>query len=155
VTFRTSAYETSMRRALQLARAQPFRDADDPPVGAVLYESGGEEIAAAYGDRTRSGDPTADAVMLALRQAGQARGSWRLDGCILVTTLEPGTMSAGAIVLARVATLVIGAWDQYNGAVSSLWDVVRDSRLNHFVEVVPGILEHECHALLDATGYPA
>ena len=144
MTFQTGAYELQMRRALQLAHAQPVYDAEDPPVGAVLYGPAGEEIVAAFSDRHRTGDPTADAVMLAVRHAGLARESWRLEGCTLVTTLEPGTMSAGAIVLARISRLVIGSWDRRNGAVCSLWDVVRDSRLNHSVEVIPGILEREC-----------
>jgi tRNA(adenine34) deaminase len=139
-----------MRRALELAKTLPDPGADDAPVGAVIYGPDGAEIAAAHHDRERTADPTAYAEILALRQAAQVLGTWRLTGCTLVTTLEPGTMSAGAIVLARVPRLVVGTWDRYNGAVCSLWDVVRDPRLNHFVEVIPEVLKDECDALLDA-----
>jgi len=137
-----------MRRALELARTLPDPGADDPPVGAVIYGPDGTELAAAHHDRQRTSDPTAYAEILALRQAGQAMGTWRLEGCTLVTTLEPGPMSAGAIVLARIPRLIIGSWDSYNGAVCSLWDIVRDQRLNHFVEVIPEVLKSECDALL-------
>jgi tRNA(Arg) A34 adenosine deaminase TadA len=106
----TAEYEPWMRRALQLARAVPDPGADDPPVGAVVYGPDGTEIAAARHDRERTDDPTACAEILALRGAGHALGTWRLAGCTLVTTLEPGTMSAGAIVLARISRLVIGSW---------------------------------------------
>ncbi|MGQ0841772.1 nucleoside deaminase [Actinokineospora sp.] len=139
-----------MYRALQLARAVPDPGAGDPPVGAVIYGPDWAEIASAQHDRERTGDPTAYAEILALRQAARVLGTWRLAGCTLVTTLEPGTMSAGAIVLARISCLVIGSWDKYNGAVCSLWDVVRDQRLNHVVEVIPEVLKPECDALLNA-----
>src|SRR2546422_7484828 len=115
-----------MRRALELARTLPSPGADDPPVGAVIYGPDGIEIAAAHHARPRTNDPTALAEILAIRQAGQALGTWRLDGCTLVTTLEPGTMAAGAVVLARISRLVIGTWDTYNGAICSQWDLVRD-----------------------------
>ena len=150
VTFLTAQYEPWMRRALQLARALPDPGAGDPPVGAVIFGADGSEIAAAHHDRERTGDPTAHAEVLALRQAGSALGTWRLEGCTLVTTLEPGVMAAGAIVLARIRRLVIGSWDPQNGAVCSLWDVVRDRRLNHFVEVIPGVLQHECDLLINS-----
>ncbi|ABD12075.1 tRNA-specific adenosine deaminase [Frankia sp. CgS1] len=146
----TAQYEPWMRRALKLATTLPDPGADDPPVGAVIYGPDGTEIAAAHHDRERTADPTAYAEILALRQAAQALGTWRLTDCTLVTTLEPGTMSAGAIVLARIPRLIIGTWDKYNGAVCSLWDVVRDRRLNHFVEVIPDVLKDECDALLDS-----
>jgi tRNA(adenine34) deaminase len=147
-TIPTAAYEPWMRRALQLARTLPDPGAGDPPVGAVIYGPDGTEIAAAHHDRERTNDPTAHAEILALRRAGRALGTWRLDGCTVVTTLEPGTMSAGAIVLARIERLVIGSWDARHGAVCSQWDVVRDRRLNHVVEVIPEVLESECDALL-------
>jgi tRNA(adenine34) deaminase len=150
VTFASAKYEPLMYRALQLARVLPNPGAGDPPVGVVIYGPDGSEIASAHHDRERTADPTAYAEILALRQAGRALGTWRLEDCTLVTTLEPGTMSAGAIVQARIARLVIGSWDKYNGAVCSLWDVVRDRRLNHFVEVVPDVLKRECDALLNA-----
>ncbi|WP_131746690.1 nucleoside deaminase [Frankia sp. Cppng1_Ct_nod] len=139
-----------MRRALEVARALPDPGADDPPVGAVVYGPDGTELAAAHHDRERTADPTAYAEILALRQAGHALGTWHLEGCTLVTTLEPGVMSAGALVLARVPRLVVGSWDTHNGAVCSQWDLVRDRRLNHFVEVIPEVLRPECDALLNS-----
>jgi tRNA(adenine34) deaminase len=118
------------------------------PVGAVVYDADGRELAAAGNERELLGDPTAHAEVLALRRAAEAVGSWRLDGCTLVVTLEPCTMCAGALVLARVATLVFGAWEPKTGAVGSLWDVVRDRRLNHRPDVYAGVLEDECAALM-------
>jgi tRNA(adenine34) deaminase len=137
-----------MRRALQVARRLPDPGAGDPPVGAVVYDSNGNEIAAAHHNRERAGDPTAYAEILALRQAGLVLGTWRLRGCTLVTTLEPGVMAAGAIVLARISRLVIGSWDPRDGAICSQWDLVRDGRLNHYVEVYPEVLVGETDALL-------
>ncbi len=110
-----------MRRALTVASSSP----EDVPVGAVLYGPDGVELAAAGNEREATGDPTAHAEILVLRRAALLTGSWRLDGCTLVVTLEPCTMCAGALVLARVATLVFGAWEPKTGAVGSLWDVVR------------------------------
>lgn len=133
-----------MRRALAVASASPA----DVPVGAVLLGPDGTELAAAGNERELSGDPTAHAEVLVLRQAAARLGSWRLDGCALVVTLEPCTMCAGALVLARVGTVVFGAWEPKTGAVGSLWDVVRDRRLNHRPEVYSGVLEDECAALL-------
>jgi tRNA(adenine34) deaminase len=149
-TIPTAGYEAWMRRALRVAQALPDPGAGDPPVGAVVYGPDGAEIAAAHHDRERTADPTAHAEILALCEAGRALGRWQLEGCTLVTTLEPGVMSAGAIVLARVPRLVIGSWDTCNGAVCSRWDLVRDRRLNHFVEVIPEVLKAECDALLDS-----
>jgi tRNA(adenine34) deaminase len=133
-----------MRRALAVASSSP----SDVPVGAVVYDAAGAELAVAGNERELLGDPTAHAEVLALRRAAAARGSWRLDGCALVVTLEPCTMCAGALVLARVATLVFGAWEPKTGAVGSLWDVVRDRRLNHRPAVYGGVLEDECAALM-------
>jgi tRNA(adenine34) deaminase len=99
--------------------------------------------------REAEGDPTGHAEIVALREAAKAIGSWRLEGCTLVVTLEPCTMCAGAAVLARVDRVVFGAYDDKAGAVGSLWDVVRDRRLNHRPEVVAGILAEESTALLD------
>ena len=99
--------------------------------------------------REAEGDPTGHAEIVALREAAKATGSWRLEGCTLVVTLEPCTMCAGAAVLARVARLVFGAYDDKAGAVGSLWDVVRDRRLNHRPEVVSGVRAGESTALLD------
>jgi tRNA(adenine34) deaminase len=117
-------------------------------VGAVVFDSDGVELASGRNERERVGDPTAHAEIIALRRAAQARGEWRLDGCTLVVTLEPCTMCAGALVLARVATLVFGAWEPKTGAVGSLWDVVRDPRLNHRPQVYGGVLEAECGDLI-------
>ena len=100
--------------------------------------------------QTATGDPTAHAEMLALRRAAARLGGWRLEGCTLVVTLEPCTMCAGALVLARIGTVVFGPWEPKTGAAGSLWDVLRDRRLTHRPEVVPGILEEECAALLRA-----
>ncbi|MBM2617120.1 nucleoside deaminase [Actinoplanes sp. LDG1-06] len=133
-----------MRRALEAAAAT----GDDVPVGAVLLDADGRELATAGNEREATGDPTAHAEILVLRRAAERAGTWRLDGCTLVVTLEPCTMCAGALVLARVSTLVFGAWEPKTGAVGSLWDVVRDRRLNHRPEVYAGVLEDECAALL-------
>src|SRR5262247_1613364 len=143
---RSRRYEAMMRRALQVASAPD--PPGDVPVGAVVYDPDGVELATGRNERERVGDPTAHAEIIALRRAAVARGEWRLDGCTLVVTLEPCTMCAGALVLARVAALVFGAWEPKTGAVGSLWDVVRDSRLNHRPEVYSGVLEAECAALL-------
>ncbi|WP_020574886.1 tRNA adenosine(34) deaminase TadA [Actinopolymorpha alba] len=120
----------------------------DVPVGCVLLDADGEVLSRGRNAREATADPTAHAEVLAIRAAAAARGTWRLDGCTLVVTLEPCTMCAGALVLARVARVVFGAYDDKAGAVGSLWDVVRDRRLNHRPEVVGGVLAEECGALL-------
>jgi tRNA(adenine34) deaminase len=126
------------------------RGADDVPVGAVVYAPDGAELAIGRNERELTRDPTAHAEVVALRGAAARVGSWRLDGCTLVVTLEPCTMCAGALVLARISTLVFGAWEPKTGAVGSLWDVVRDRRLNHRPEVYGGVLSAECAAVLRA-----
>jgi tRNA(adenine34) deaminase len=137
----------AMRLALDEARAAG--KLGDVPIGAVVLDPSGNVITAARNEREAAADPTAHAEVLALRAAAAVVGDgWRLDGCTLVVTLEPCTMCAGASVLARVARLVYGAPDPKAGAVGSLWDVVRDRRLNHRPEVVAGVLEDECGALL-------
>lgn len=135
-----------MRAALAVARRSA--GSADVPVGAVVLDSSGARLATACNEREATGDPTGHAEVVALRAAAAAVGSWRLDGCTLVVTLEPCTMCAGALVLARVSRLVFGADDSKAGAVGSLWDVVRDRRLNHRPEVVRGVLAEECGALL-------
>jgi tRNA(adenine34) deaminase len=120
----------------------------DVPVGAVAVDQAGTVLAAAGNEREIRNDPTAHAEILVLREASRRLRSWRLTGLTLVVTLEPCAMCAGAIVLARVARLVFGAFDPKAGAVSSLFDVVRDPRLNHRVDVRSGILEDECRVLL-------
>ncbi len=137
-------HEAWMRRALDVAAAT----GDDVPVGAVLLDAGGRELAAAGNEREATGDPTAHAEILVLRRAAEQAGTGRLDGSTLVVTLEPCTMCAGALVLARVSVLVFGAWEPKTGAVGSLWDVVRDRRLNHRPEVYSGVLADECAELL-------
>ncbi|MDD7941497.1 nucleoside deaminase [Actinomycetospora lutea] len=134
-----------MGRALEVARTS----GDDVPVGAVVVDAQGRELAAAANAREAAGDPTAHAEILALREAAKHHGDgWRLGGCTLVVTLEPCTMCAGAAVLARVDRIVFGAWEPRTGAVGSLWDVVRDRRLNHRPEVLSGVREAECAALM-------
>ncbi len=121
----------------------------DVPVGAAVFTADGVELARAVNTREASGDPTAHAEILALRAAARALGDgWRLVGTTLAVTVEPCTMCAGALVMARVARLVFGAWDPKTGAVGSLWDVVRDRRLNHRVQVCGGVLAEECAAPL-------
>ncbi|WP_220447961.1 tRNA adenosine(34) deaminase TadA [Nonomuraea diastatica] len=139
-------HEEAMR--LALAEAAAAGDRGEIPVGAVVLDQLGEVLAAAGNDRESSADPTAHAEVLALRRAAARRGQWRLTGCTLVVTLEPCTMCAGAAVLARVDRIVYGAVDEKGGAVGSLWDVVRDRRLNHRPEVVMGVLAAECSAVL-------
>ncbi|HEY7177303.1 MAG TPA: nucleoside deaminase [Micromonosporaceae bacterium] len=141
-----------MRRAIEVATPPDLAHADaaDVPVGAVVYAPDGTELGHARNARERTGDPTAHAEILALRIAASVVGQWRLDGCTLVVTLEPCTMCAGALVLARIGTLVFGAWEPKTGAVGSLWDVVRDRRLNHRPEVYGGVLEDECAAMMKA-----
>jgi tRNA(adenine34) deaminase len=135
-----------MRRALAVATSTGV----DVPVGAVVYGADGLELAAAGNEREATGDPTAHAEIVALRAAARALGRWRLAGCTLVVTLEPCTMCAGALVLARVDRLVFGAWEPKTGAVGSLWDVVRDRRLTHRPEVRGGVLADVCAAPLEA-----
>jgi tRNA(adenine34) deaminase len=120
----------------------------DVPVGAVVVGPDGEVVGRGHNAREAEHDPTAHAEIVALRAASARLGRWRLDDCTLVVTLEPCVMCAGATVLARVPRLVLGAWDPKAGACGSQWDVVRDRRLNHRVEVVGGVLEDECGALL-------
>jgi tRNA(adenine34) deaminase len=139
-------FEPWMRRALAVAAAST--GSADVPVGAVVYGPDGVELASGCNEREASGDPTGHAEIVALRRAASALGTWRLAGCTLVVTLEPCTMCAGALVLARIDALVFGAWEPKTGAVGSLWDVVRDRRLNHRPEVHSGVLEPECAALL-------
>ncbi len=131
-----------------LVEARRALDHDDVPIGALVLDSAGVPIGVGHNERELTGDPTAHAEVLALRRAAARRGDWHLDGCTLVVTLEPCTMCAGALVAARIERLVFGAYDPKAGAVASLWDVVRDPRLNHRVEVIGGIDEAQCGAVL-------
>ena len=120
----------------------------DVPVGAVVVGPDGQVVGRGHNAREATGDPTAHAEVLALRDAAQTLGEWRLAGCTLVVTLEPCAMCAGATMLARVPRLVLGAWDEKAGATGSVWDLVRDRRRTHRVEVLGGVREGECAALL-------
>jgi tRNA(adenine34) deaminase len=140
------AYEQLMGQALDLARTTAADG--DVPVGALVVDPAGAVIGRGRNTRERDGDPTGHAEVVAIREAALARGQWRLEGCTLVVTLEPCTMCAGAIVASRLDRLVFGAWDDKAGAVGSLWDVVRDRRLNHRPEVVSGVRADESTALL-------
>ncbi|HYF73322.1 MAG TPA: nucleoside deaminase [Nocardioides sp.] len=135
-----------MRVALDEARAALVTG--DVPIGAVVLDPDGTPVARGRNVREADADPTGHAEVVALRAAARARGEWRLDGHTLVVSLEPCTMCAGAAVLSRVERVVFGAFDPKAGAVGSLWDVVRDRRLNHRPEVVGGVLAEESAALL-------
>jgi tRNA(adenine34) deaminase len=136
-----------MRLALEEARTAAARG--DVPIGAVVLDPSGDVLSRGHNVREAEGDPTGHAEVVALRAAARALGEWRLTGCTLVVTLEPCTMCAGATVLSRVGRLVFGAYDDKAGAVGSLWDVVRDRRLNHRPEVVGGVLADESASLLE------
>jgi tRNA(adenine34) deaminase len=146
-TGRAGTDEDLVRAALAVAA----RAGADVPIGALVLAPDGTLLAEACNARESLGDPTAHAEVLALRAAAARFGDgWRLGGCTLVVTVEPCTMCAGALVLARIARVVFGAWEPRTGAVGSLWDVVRDRRLTHRPEVMGGVLADECSALLDA-----
>jgi tRNA(adenine34) deaminase len=134
--------------ALALDVAGAAAAVGEVPVGAIVLSPDGSVVASAHNEREALRDPTAHAEVVALRRAGAALGSWQLVGCTLAVTLEPCAMCAGAAVLARVSRLVFGAWDPKAGAVGSVWDIVRDRRLNHRPEVIAGVREAECAALL-------
>jgi tRNA(adenine34) deaminase len=135
-----------MRMALDQARHAGA--AGDIPIGAVVVNASGDVIATGFNSREVDNDPTAHAEVLALRAAGNALKSWRLTDCTIYVTLEPCPMCAGAIAMSRVSRLVLGAWNDEYGATGSRWDLVRDQRLNHQVEVIPGVLEQECAAVV-------
>lgn len=136
----------AMARALVLADAAG--ESGDVPVGALVTDASGRVIGEGRNLRELAHDPTAHAEVVALREAALSLGSWNLDGCTLVVTLEPCVMCAGAVLQSRISRLVFGAWDEKAGAAGSVYDVVRDRRLPHRVEVVPGVREAEASALL-------
>ncbi|AMO59111.1 tRNA-specific adenosine deaminase [Mycolicibacterium phlei] len=139
--------EALIRSALAAAR---LAGPDDVPIGAVVVAADGTELARAANAREALGDPTAHAEILAIREAATELGDgWRLEGATLAVTVEPCTMCAGALVMARIARVVFGAWEPKTGAVGSLWDVVRDRRLTHRPEVRGGVLADECAAPLE------
>ena len=131
-----------MRQALVLA--ERAADAGDVPVGALVVADDGEVLGEGWNRREAGGDPTAHAEVVAVRAAAARLGTWRLEGCTLVVTMEPCPMCAGAVVLSRVERVVLGAWDPKLGACGSVWDIVRDRRATHRAEVVGGVLEEEC-----------
>jgi tRNA(adenine34) deaminase len=120
----------------------------DVPVGALVFSPEGEVLGTGHNVREAAGDPTAHAEVVAIRAAAVALGQWRLEDCTLVVTLEPCVMCAGALMLARIARVVLGAWDPKSGACGSVWDVVRDRRATHRVEVIGGVREQECSQIL-------
>lgn len=135
-----------MQQALEIAKLALA--SGDVPVGALVINPAGEVISTGFNRREIDNDPSAHAEIIALREAAIANSSWRLDGHTIVVTLEPCPMCAGAISQARIKTLVFGAWDAKAGAVGSVWDVLRDPRTLHQVEVISGVNESECALLL-------
>ncbi|MEV4266501.1 nucleoside deaminase [Kribbella sp. NPDC049584] len=133
---------------MMLALEEGEKALPDVPIGAIVVDADGQVIGRGHNERETTGDPTAHAEVLAIREAARHVGEWRLSGCTLVVTLEPCTMCAGAIVLSRLDRLVFAAYDEKAGAVGSLWDVVRDRRLNHRPEVIGGVMADEAGARL-------
>ena len=133
---------------LALTEAHAALSSDDVPVGAVIVDSAGAVIGRGRNERELHQDPTLHAEVVAIRQAAAQTGDWHLTGCTLIVTLEPCVMCAGAILAARLPTVVFGAWDEKAGAAGSVYDVLRDRRLNHRVEVFAGVNEVECAAIL-------
>ena len=140
-------YEEAMAKAIELARAA-VTASGDVPVGAIILNKNNEVIATGVNQRELMHNPVAHAEIVAIEKAASAIGSWRLEDCTLVVTLEPCAMCAGAITQARISRLVFGAWDEKAGAVGSQWDLLRDPRQLHKPEVVSGIMAKECAALL-------
>ena len=139
-------YQNLMQQALALAnQAATF---DDVPVGALVVNDQGEIIGVGENLREKNNDPTAHAEIVAIKNAAQKIGNWRLDDLTMVVTLEPCAMCAGAIVQTRMKRLVFGAFDEKAGAVGSVWDVVRDARALRKIEVISGVLEKECAQVL-------
>jgi tRNA(adenine34) deaminase len=139
-------YAAWMRRAIVLAERAAA--VGDVPVGALVVSGSGEVLGEGWNRREADGDPTAHAEVVAIRAAADRLGSWRLEGCTLVVTMEPCPMCAGAAMLARVERVVLGAWDPKLGACGSVWEVLRDRRATHRAEVVAGVLEEECGAVV-------
>ena len=139
-------YQNLMQQALALANQAAT--SDDVPVGALIVNDQGEIIGVGENLREKNNDPTAHAEIIAIKNAAQRMGNWRLDDLTMVVTLEPCAMCAGAIVQTRIKRLVFGAFDERAGAVGSIWDVVRDKRVLTKVEVISGVLEKECAQVL-------
>ena len=139
--------EEAMRVAIEHAKIASVVS-KDVPVGAVILNANGDLISSGNNQRELLNDPTAHAEIAAIRHAATALGNWRLDGCTIVVTLEPCAMCAGAIAQSRISKVVFGAWDEKAGASGSVWDLLRDPRALHKVEVTSGVLEEECGAML-------
>lgn len=148
MTDSTALYAERMKQALESAIIA--REHGDVPVAALVLDAAGNTIGAGRNERELRGDPTAHAEILALRAAAEHTGDWHLENTTLVVTLEPCAMCAGAILQARVAVVVFGAWDEKAGAVGSVYDLLRDRRLPHRVEVFAGVLADESSTLLKA-----
>ena len=139
--------EEAMRVAIEHAKIASVAS-KDVPVGAVILNANGDLISTGNNQRELLNDPTAHAEIVVIRNAAKALGSWRLDGCTIVVTLEPCAMCAGAITQSRISKVVFGAWDEKAGASGSVWDLLRDPRALHKVEVTSGVLEEECGLML-------
>ena len=139
--------EEAMRAAIEHAKIASVAS-KDVPVGAVILNASGDLISVGNNQRELLNDPTAHAEIVAIRHAATALGNWRLDDCIIVVTLEPCAMCAGAIAQSRISKVVFGAWDEKAGASGSVWDLLRDPRALHKVEVTSGVLEEECGTML-------
>ena len=143
-----TSQERKAQMELALVEARACAHSDDVPVGAVILDAAGEVIATGRNTKERDEDPLGHAEVMAIRAAAEKLGNWRLSDCTLVVTLEPCVMCAGAILAARIPTVVYGAWDEKAGAAGSVFDLLRDRRLNHQVEVISGVLAEECGQLL-------
>jgi tRNA(adenine34) deaminase len=143
-----TSHERKAQMELALVEARACAHTDDVPVGAVILNADGEVIATGRNTKERDDDPLGHAEVMAIREASARLGNWRLSDCTLVVTLEPCVMCAGAILAARIPTVVYGAWDEKAGAAGSVFDLLRDRRLNHQVEVISGVRAEECGQLL-------
>lgn len=139
-------YEQAMRQAI--ATAARASDAGDVPVGALVLDSNAQVIGVGYNEREHTNDPLAHAEVMAMHEAARARGSWNLEDCTLVVTLEPCPMCAGACIQTRLKRIIFGAWDAKLGACGSIWDIPRDPHIGHTPEVIGGICEEKCQAQL-------
>ena len=144
----STSHERKAQMELALVEARACAHTDDVPVGAVILDKAGAVIATGRNTKERDEDPLGHAEVMAIRAAAEKLGNWRLSDCTLVVTLEPCVMCAGAILAARIPTVVYGAWDENAGAAGSVFDLLRDRRLNHQVEVISGVLAEECGQLL-------
>ena len=143
-----TSQERKAQMELALVEARACAHSNDVPVGAVILDEAGAVIATGRNTKERDEDPLGHAEVMAIRAAAEKLGNWRLSDCTLVVTLEPCVMCAGAILAARIPTVVYGAWDEKAGAAGSVFDLLRDRRLNYQVEVISGVLAEECGQLL-------